>query len=650
MLEDDAPTQPEVIQILSHLYSANLIDADVTPDATVLLRRHKQLSKRKMQNRLMNVLFPRIPLWDPDQFLKRWMPLVKLGLSKLGVLIWLAVVGTAIFFVASMWNEPGHSVRDAANYAINLKNNPVNAVYLWVVFVLIKLIHELGHAFSCRRFGGECHELGIMFLVFIPTPYVDASTAWQFSNKWQRIFVGAGGMIVELFVAALATFVWANVDPHHLIGQLAFNIMLVAGVTTIVFNANPLLRYDGYYILSDFLEIPNLRQKSSEYALGLVKRHVFGVKLQQPLPPPLQRFWLFTYAILSSIYRTFVGIMIILLVAFQIPILGILMAVGGVVTWAVVPVFKMFKYLAIEPELHRKRGRATAFSVAALATVIIAIGLVRFPLHLDAMGVVEPTIRQVVRADTRGFVQDIVAHDGQELKQGDVILVCKSPELDARIKSAQAKLATLQDELDEAVVEGDGPDIFKDSIDAEVKEIKSLNEYKENLTLRAKIPGRLIAPDLHNMKGQFLHEGQEVAEVAQPRELIVHTLMEQKDKQLVVSQAVFKTEVRMAGDVEHILPGGPAWEMPASDRDVRNPILTSLSGTEVVSDPRDPKKTQDQEFDIAIPVHNDNPAMEYVLGQRANVRFTLDHKPLIWQWTRRFLQLIQAKSDSSQWL
>src|SRR6185437_1620477 len=144
-LEDDAPTQPEVIQILSHLYSANLIDADVTPDATVLLRRHKELNKRKMQNRLMNVLFPRIPLWDPDRFLKRWMPIVRLGLSKFGALVWLAVVGTAIFVVASMWSEPGHSVSEAAQYAVNIKNNPVNVVYLWGVFVLIKLIHELGH-------------------------------------------------------------------------------------------------------------------------------------------------------------------------------------------------------------------------------------------------------------------------------------------------------------------------------------------------------------------------------------------------------------------------------------------------------------------------------------------------------------------------
>src|SRR3954466_11757120 len=272
-LADDAPTQPEVIQILSHLFSANLIDADITPDANVLLRRHKKLSQRKLQGRLMNVLFPRIPLWDPDRFLKTWLPVVRLGFSRIGAIIWLIVVGLAITAIAPM----SHELADAAKHSVDLHSNPANAFWLWAVFVFVKLIHELGHAFACRRFGGECHELGIMFLVFIPTPYVDASTAWGFSNKWHRIFVGCAGMIVELFFAALVTFAWLQLNPTTLASQLAFNAMLVAGVSTVIFNANPLLRYDGYYILSDFLEIPNLRQKSSEYALGLIQRHLFRV-------------------------------------------------------------------------------------------------------------------------------------------------------------------------------------------------------------------------------------------------------------------------------------------------------------------------------------------------------------------------------------
>src|SRR5436190_487426 len=211
-LADDAPTQPEVIQILSHLYSANLIDADVTPDATVLLRRHKKLQTRKMQGRLMNVLFPRIPLWDPDQFLKRWMPIVRLGFSKIGAFIWLAVIFGAIAALAPEWGR----IKEATTNSIA----PSNWLWLWAVFVFVKLIHELGHAFACRRFGGECHELGIMFLVLIPTPYVDASTAWSFPNKWHRMFVGCAGMIVELFFAALCTFEWLQLNPTTLASQL----------------------------------------------------------------------------------------------------------------------------------------------------------------------------------------------------------------------------------------------------------------------------------------------------------------------------------------------------------------------------------------------------------------------------------------------
>src|SRR5436190_3368097 len=377
-LADDAPTQPEVIQILSHLYSANLIDADVTPDAAVLLRRHKKLSERKMQGRLMNVLFPRIPLWDPDRFLKTWMPVVRLGFSKIGALIWLLVVGFAISRLVPEWDH----IKQAAANSIN----PGNWLWLWAVFVVIKLFHELGHAFGCRRFGGECHELGIMLLVFIPTPYVDASSAWSFPNKWHRIFVGAAGMIVELFFASLCAFVCVSVDRQSLLGRLTFNAMLVASVRSVVFNANRLLRYDGYYILSDFLEIPNLRQKSQEYTMGLIKRHIFRIKSPIPLPPVGQRFWLFLYHVTSSVYRVFVGVMIILVVSSQVPVLGILMALGGVITWLVVPIAKLLNYLLLQPELHRKRGRAITFSMAVAAAVIVLIGMINFPMRFEAEG------------------------------------------------------------------------------------------------------------------------------------------------------------------------------------------------------------------------------------------------------------------------
>src|SRR5690606_13786974 len=139
-----------------------------------------------------------------------------------------------------------------------------------------------------------------------------------------------------------------------------FNSMIVASVSTVLFNANPLLRYDGYYILSDLLEIPNLQHRSTEYAMGLIKRHIFRVKLQKPLPPVGQRIWLFLYAVCSTIYRVFIGIMIILVVATRVPVLGVIMALGGVVTWLVMPVVKTVNYILMHPELQRKRGRVAA--------------------------------------------------------------------------------------------------------------------------------------------------------------------------------------------------------------------------------------------------------------------------------------------------
>src|SRR3954464_4909180 len=139
-LADDAPTQPEVIQILSQLYAANLVETDIPPDATVLLRRHKQLQKRQLQGRLMNVLFPRIPIWDPDAFLKRWMPMARLALNKVGAVVWLGVVLAAIAALAPKWQE----LKGAADNAIA----PGNWVFLWITFCLIKFIHELGHAYA----------------------------------------------------------------------------------------------------------------------------------------------------------------------------------------------------------------------------------------------------------------------------------------------------------------------------------------------------------------------------------------------------------------------------------------------------------------------------------------------------------------------
>jgi putative peptide zinc metalloprotease protein len=659
-LADDAPTQPEVIQVLSQLYAANLLETNITPDAMVLLRRHKKLVQQKMQNRLMNVLFPRIRLWDPDQFLCRWMPVARHLFSKIGAIIWLIVVIAALATVLPQWD----ALKAAAVSSLDFQHNIENIFLLYGTFIVIKLMHELGHAFACRRFGGEVHELGIMLLVLVPTPYVDASTAWSFPSKWERVFVGAAGMIVELFVASLCAFVWTstNAAAYPLVKQLAYNAMFVASVSTVIFNANPLLRYDGYYMLSDLLEIPNLRQKSTEYALGLIKRHIFRLKLQQPLPPLGQRAWLLSYSIASSIYRVFIGIMIVVVVYDKVPIVGVLMAIGGIVTWAGVPMFQLVKYLALDPELHRKRKRAISFTLAVAAAVALLVFQIRFPVHVEFAGMVQPddpvnaagvVQSGVIKAAGRGQVLEIYAHDGQYVKAGDVILQLDDPEVRRDVSYYGAKVEEIQAKMRQSRVE-DQVEFLKDVDDLSVwqAELKDAKRREADLKITAPFSGRLIAPALHELPDTIVQQGQEIGRVAVLDQLIIKGDIDQKDFQLIQlahRDRDIKVEIRLAGLLSKVIPGGKLTLPPGGVNELVETSLGSRGGGDLAVDPRDPNgiRTQIPTFEASVKL--DNQGQIYYPGQRAYIRLTLDSRTLAWLWKNKFLQLIQSH-DSGKWL
>jgi putative peptide zinc metalloprotease protein len=438
--------------------------------------------------------------------------------------------------------------------------------------------------------------------------------------------------------------------------MLAYNAMLIASVSTIIFNANPLLRYDGYYMLSDFLEIPNLQQKSKEYALGLIKRHIFRVKATQPLPPPLQRAWLLGYSILSGLYRVFVGIANNLMVTLTIPVIGVLMAIGGIITWAIVPVVMVFKYLTIDPELHRKRGRAIAFSLSVIAGIVLLVGVIRFPLRIDTEGAVEPLVRQVLRADSPGFVQRVVAHNGDRLKKGDPILVCDNIELDSQLKQAQARVEEAQIKVNESRVTNQAMRIIdQQALENEQQHLAELQRQKDALTVRAPIDGELIAPDfdLNQVIGRFYNKGEEICRVAKLDELVVRAVLEQRDATQQMIDRSGKpntpTEVRLVGLQDQIIHTDHYQLINAAQEELPDPLLTTAGGGQEQVDPRDPKAKKPVQKQFEMRILLENPYSTYLPGQRAYVRVTLDKTPLGEQWLRRFRQLVRSRSNS-KWL
>jgi len=287
-LGDDAPTQEEVIRLLSQLHAVDALQADVMPDTSELLKRFEKRRYGKWKQNLRSPLFMRFPLLDPERFLTTFQALARPFFSWAGAILWLIVVGWAVFQVGVHWPELTQNITDRILA-------PKNLVILWLTFPILKAFHEFGHGFAVKIKGGEVHEMGIMLLVFTPIPYVDASAASAFRKKGERVLVGAAGLLVEVFIAALALSVWINVEPGP-IRSVAYNVIFIAGVSSVLFNGNPLLRYDAYYILTDLLEIPNMGPRGIRYVLYLMQRYLLRARdMEPPMATRGERFWFIVY-------------------------------------------------------------------------------------------------------------------------------------------------------------------------------------------------------------------------------------------------------------------------------------------------------------------------------------------------------------------
>ena len=230
-LDEEAPAQDDIISMLGQLDAADLIQCDVTPDTTELFARHQKQSRMLIKQNSMSPMSFRLPLIDPDAFLNRTAFLFRPLIQGYGVGLWLMLVLPALFLVGQYWSELTENLSDRVFAAKNL-------LLIALCYPFVKVLHELWHAYVAKVFGAEVREMGVMFLVFFPIPYVDVTASAAFKRKWQRAYVAAAGILMEVFIAAIAFYVWRYLEPG-LARAIAYNIMLIAGVSTVIVNGDP---------------------------------------------------------------------------------------------------------------------------------------------------------------------------------------------------------------------------------------------------------------------------------------------------------------------------------------------------------------------------------------------------------------------------
>jgi putative peptide zinc metalloprotease protein len=643
-LGDAAPTQGEAIQLLGQLYTSNLLQADLPPDAEGLLKRYRQRRIREIQGYVTNLLFVRIPLIDPDHFLNRWVGVFGRVFSWYGLAFWIVLLAAGIYSVAGRTAE-------LADAAANILD-PAALPLFYLSLVVAKVFHEFGHAFAVKRFGrqagqgGEVHVMGVMFLVFMPLPYVDASSAWAFRGKWRRVVVGAAGMMVELAIAAVAAVLWANTSPGTL-RSICYNVMFVASVSSLLFNGNPLLRYDAYYILSDLLEIPNLAHRSRQYLYYLVRRYVWRVKrIINPANSPGERGWFVFYGLASTAYRFFIFAVILLFLSKRLPrqlsFVAMAFAAVAAFTWICVPLAKFVRYLATSGELARVRGRAVASTLLVAAALLAVVGAMPAPDRVRVEGVVEPQNMAFVYAGEDGFVVRALPSGTDVRPEGAPLVRMTSRQLAAEVATIEASLKRLRRQKAIEFAQGDMAAVRR--TEGRIAALRSERErYQKRLAsldVHAPLPGTWVAPRADRIAGAFLHRNDEVGLVADLDDVMIRAVVGQDDKRLI-DAAGRRVQLRVRGRPTEWLTGTRTETLPAGRKQLPSAALGYAAGGPIRTDPTDPRGARTAERVFQVLVRPDlAPHVRLLPGQRVVVRFDMSPKPLAVQWWRYLRQLI----------
>lgn len=410
----------QICKFLSNAQLIRIADLESIQKKVVANEKAKLLSQ-------FNPIFQKLPLGHPTKLLDQTQAIGKLLFSIPMLFVWISIVAFSGYSLSNQWQE-----FSAASGGILSGNRWLWLIGIWMV---MKAVHEFGHAAACHRFGGHVREAGIAFICFFPVAYVDVSSSWRFSNKWHRITVAAAGIYIELLIAAFAAIAWCSISDS-IARDLLYNITVVASVTTILFNANPLMKFDGYFVLSDYIESTGLYQKSQKAVFTRLGWLFRGSKSTESTS-----LFLLGYGTAILLWR--IAMCIGIFIAFSLlgEGIGLVLAIMAAAFWIYPMLSKGIRAVSnsTEPTPWKRiciSGAIVTGSMACVCVFLLA------PQRIIAPGVICFSESQIVRPTVSGFVKELHVTDGQKVRRGDKLISLRNKAV--RNQLAQAKLSYQQ--------------------------------------------------------------------------------------------------------------------------------------------------------------------------------------------------------------
>ena len=485
---------------IGSLHKAGLIQAAAPGQGVELLKRRKKTRRQKLFSAFGNVLALRFRGVDPDRILNALIPWTWWMFTRPALIVALTAAFAALMSIFVNWD-----LFMSRLPTFNQFFDPVSWGFLAVILAFVKILHEFGHGLSCKRFGGECHEMGFMMLVLTPCLYCNVSDSWTLPNKWHRAAIGAAGIYVELILATIATFLWWNTE-QGMVNQLCLQMMTVCSISTILFNGNPLLRFDGYYILSDIMEIPNLQQKSSAALTDILKKRWLGFEKTHTQMMPTRNIPMFAlYAVASIAYRWFIVIAILTFLnrvfePWGLQVIGQIIAVMSIGTMVGMPAYKLYKFLknpGMRYQIKMRRTLLIGGGFLAFVTIGMAIP---FPYYVHCEFTVRSKDSANVYVLTPGEVKQILVKPLAQVAEGEPIIELENLQAQGQLDGIESSLREKKAELALLRAQSLRGDVSAISgLAMAESEIESLRELQiktkmkiDRLVLRAPISGTVL--------------------------------------------------------------------------------------------------------------------------------------------------------------
>jgi len=626
---DDAPTQDEVLRLLAQLFRGGMLRFDASPHLSLLFARRDDDSRQRRRG-MLNPLMVRMPLADPSRVLDTLAPVGQWLFRPIAFGAWLLAVLLALVMAGAHFGE----LQADAN---RLFATPSSYAVAWLCYPLLKLLHELGHALAVRRHGGEVHEFGVSLMFLTPAPYVDASAANAFPRARQRLVVSAAGILVEVALACLALCVWLLVAPG-VVRDIALVVVLTCSVSTLMFNANPLMRFDGYHALCDALQLPNLAQRSNAWWSRRWRAWI-GAPVQggAPLLAHGEAKWLAVYAPAAAVYRAVVMLALVFWIGSQSWLLGWVAALA-LLAWLVRLAWRWANgdTMGGDPSLRRRSLRAAALVTTAAVVLLLVVPA---PQHVVARALVWPSEQAQLRTGAAGFIERLELPQGARAEAGQALVVLQDPVLVASHEKIASERTGLLAQQYRALLKQPvrAADLAED-LDRNAAELARADEQLAQLEVRARQAGEVVWARPQDLPGSFVKRGAMLGHVLAGGAAHVRIAL-LEDDYLRTRGRVREVQVRLADAPATVYEARLSDAVPGASLELPAPALGDRFGGPIPLDPADPNgvRTRVPVFLLDAEV----PALALsAIGGRAWVRLTLPAQPLGLQWAAQLQRLL----------